>query len=324
MPTIAPLDLAEHSLFAGFADDVPMFATVDGAVHVLDGAHRTASPHNGLASVRLTHDGRHLLSGGEDGKVMLTGPDLASQTLSAHGSKWIAQVASGPNGALGWAIGKTAFIREASGKIHEIAHNRTVEGLAFFPKGLRVATAHYDGVSLHFPGTSGGPQILSWKGAHLDVTIAPGGDYVISTMQENALHGWRLADRRDLRMSGYPAKAKSWSWSQKGRYLATSGAPAAIVWPFLAKDGPMGKAPLELGTRGDSMVTIVACHPQEDLVAIGYQDGMILLVRFSDAREVVLRRTGTAAISALGWDKTGARLAFGSENGNCGVVDLRG
>jgi hypothetical protein len=72
------------------------------------------------------------------------------------------------------------------------------------------------------------------------------------------------------------------------------------------------------------MVMVVACHPQEDLVAIGYNDGMILLVRFSDAREVVLRRAGTSAISALGWDKTGARLAFGSENGNCGVVDLRG
>lgn len=324
MPTVAPLDLGEHALFAGFVNDVPMFATVDGAVHVLDGAHRTASPHNGLAGVSLTQDGRHVLTGGEDGKVMLTGPDLTSQTLSSHGSKWITQTACGPNGALGWAIGKTAFIREASGKIHDITHSRTVEGLAFFPKGLRVASAHYDGVSLHFPGTAGGPQMLAWKGAHLDVTIAPGGDYVISTMQENALHGWRLADRRDLRMSGYPAKARSWSWSPKGRYLATSGAPAAIVWPFLAKDGPMGRAPLELGTRGDAMVTIVACHPQEDLVAIGYNDGMILLVRFSDAREVVLRRAGTSSISALGWDKTGARLAFGSENGNCGVVDLRG
>jgi WD40 repeat protein len=318
MPTIAPLDLGEHALFAGFVSDTPMFATVDGALHVLDGAHRKVDAHQGLASVALTHDGKHLVSGGEDGKVMLTGTDLVSQTLSSHGSKWIAQIASGPNGALGWAIGKTAYVREAKGQLHEIAHARTVEGLAFFPKGLRIACAHYDGVSLHFPGTKSGTNILPWKGAHLGVTIAPDGEYVISTMQENALHGWRLNDKRDLRMSGYPAKTKSLSWSMKGRYLATSGAPAAIVWPFLAKDGPMGKAPLELGTRGDAMVMVVACHPQEDLVAIGYNDGMILLVRFSDAREVVLRRAGTAAISALGWDKTGARLAFGSDNGNCG------
>jgi hypothetical protein len=74
-------------------------------------------------------------------------------------------------------------------------------------------------------------------------------------------------------------------------------------------------------------VTTVACHPTEDLVTIGYQDGMILLVRFSDAREVLLRRNeenaNGAAITALGWDKYGARLAYGSENGACGVVDLR-
>lgn len=324
MPTIAPLDLGEHTLFAAFVNETAMFATVDGGLHVLDGAHRKTDAHQGLASVTITQDGKQLLTGGEDGKVLLTGTDLVSQTLSTHGSKWIAQVASGPNGATAWAIGKTAFVREAKGQVHEITHGRTVEGLAFFPKGLRIACAHYDGVSLHFPGTKSGTHILPWKGAHLGATVSPDGDYVITTMQENALHGWRLTDKRDLRMSGYPAKTKSLSWSVKGRYLATSGAPAAIVWPFLAKDGPMGKAPLELGTRGDSMVMMVACHPQEDLVAIGYQDGMILLVRFSDAREVVLRRGGTAAISALGWDRAGTRLAFGSENGNSGVVDLRG
>ena len=58
-----------------------------------------------------------------------------------------------------------------------------------------------------------------------------------------------------MRMSGYPAKVKSLSWSSKGKWLASSGAQAAIVWPFQAKDGPMGKAPVELGTRGNTMVT---------------------------------------------------------------------
>jgi hypothetical protein len=115
---------------------------------------------------------------------------------------------------------------------------------------------------------------------------------------------------------------KSWSWSVKGKFLATSGAPAAILWPFSGKDGPMGKAPLELGTRGDSMVTAVACHPVEDMLAIGYQDGMILAVRFSDSREAVLRRAGASPVRTMGWDGKGARLAFGSEGGEAGVIDI--
>jgi WD40 repeat protein len=123
-------------------------------------------------------------------------------------------------------------------------------------------------------------------------------------------------------MSGYPAKVKSLSWSVKGKWLASSGAPAAIVWPFQAKDGPMGKAPLELGTRGNMMVTCVACHPGDDIVAIGYGDGMVLAARLADAKEVLLRRPGKGAVSSMMWDAEGRRLAFGSETGDCGVIDI--
>jgi WD40 repeat protein len=323
MPTIAPIDIDSHCLFAGFVDERPVFASVDGTLHVADGGHRKAALHDGLTAITSLPAAKGLLTGGEDGKVRVTGADLATTDMASIGSKWVAQLAAGPNGTLAWSTGKMVWAREANGKVHELVHARTIEGLAFFPKGFRLACAHYDGVSLHFPGTKGGTHILPWKGAHLNTTIHPEGDYVITAMQENALHGWKLPEKRDLRMSGYPAKTKSFSWSAKGRYLATSGAPAAIVWPFLSKDGPMGKAPLELGTRGDSMVTHVACHPTEDLVAIGYADGMILLVRFSDAREVLLRRNDGAMITSLGWDRNGARIAFGSDKGACGVIDLR-
>ena len=84
----------------------------------------------------------------------------------------------------------------------------------------------------------------------------------------------------------------------------------------------MGKAPLELGTRGNAMVTCVACHPTEEIVAIGYNDGMVLAARFADAKEVLLRRPGKGAITAMTWDRSDRRLAFGSEAGDCGVIDI--
>jgi WD40 repeat protein len=321
MPTIAPRDLGHHCLFAGFLDDKPVFATVDGSVHTDPGR---LDLHEGLTSAIATADGA-LLTGGEDGRVVQTDAAGVSSELKPRGSRWITQLAAGPKGVTAWATGRDVTVRFADGATRDLKHERTIEGLAFFPKGIRLACAHYDAVTLHFPTEAKSvPQTLEWKGAHLGVTVSPDAAYVVTAMQENALHGWRLADKRDMRMSGYPAKTKSLSWSAKGKYLATSGAPAAIVWPFLAKDGPMGKAPLELGTRGDAMVTQVACHPVEDVVAIGFSDGLVFLVRFSDAREVLLRRPGSAAITSLGWDTHGARLAFGSDNGDCGVIDLRG
>lgn len=84
----------------------------------------------------------------------------------------------------------------------------------------------------------------------------------------------------------------------------------------------MGKAPVELGTRGNSMVTAVACHPKDEIVAIGFSDGMILAGRIADQKEVLLRREGKGAITTMGWDNSGIRLAFGSEHGDCGVVDI--
>ena len=137
---------------------------------------------------------------------------------------------------------------------------------------------------------------------------------------------WKLdgkpGEPRHMRMTGYPSKVKSYSWSPKGKWLATSGAPAAIVWPFSAKDGPMGKAPLELGTRANIMVTCVAFHPAEEVLAIGYIDGMVLGVRVGDGKEALLRRPGNGAITAMSWSANGKLLAFGSEAGDCGVIDI--
>ena len=140
-------------------------------------------------------------------------------------------------------------------------------------------------------------------------------------MQENALHGWRLEDGKDMRMSGYPAKPRSLSWSHKGRFLASSGANAAILWPFHFKDGPMGKPPLQLGAR-EVLVTRVACHPREEVVAIGYSDGMVMAVRMADQEEALLRRQGGGSVSALAWDADGGRLGFGTEEGVAGVIAL--
>ena len=160
-------------------------------------------------------------------------------------------VAPGPQGAIAFASGRNAYVRFADGKVKEFQHARSVEGLAFSPKGMRFGVARYNGVTLHFPAADGKPVELQWEGAHTAISFSPDGNFVVTAMQENALHGWKLADGKHMRMTGYPAKVKSLSWSAKGKWLASSGAPAAILWPFQSKDGPMGKAPMELGTRGN-------------------------------------------------------------------------
>ncbi|MGN6538502.1 MAG: WD40 repeat domain-containing protein [Mesorhizobium sp.] len=324
MPTVAPLDIDGHCLAAVFLNDIPFFAFADGAIHRLDHGLKTVQANDGLLCTALDAAANRLVTAGEDGKVFSVKADGTVEELASAGRKWITSVAAGPQGAVGYGAGRSAFVRFADGKVKEFSHPRSVEGIAFAPKGMRIAVARYNGATLHFPATDGKPTELEWAGAHTSATFSPDGAFLVTTMQENALHGWKLADGKHMRMSGYPAKVKSLSWSTKGKWLASSGAPAAIVWPFQGKDGPMGKAPLELGTRGDAMVTCVSCHPSEEVVAIGYDDGMVLASRFADQKEVLLRRPGKGAATALMWDGEGRRIVFGTATGDCGVIDIAG
>ena len=324
MPTVAPLDLDFHCIATAWLGAMPHFALADGVVHLLDDGHKQIEAHDGLLCAAASLDGRTLITGGEDGRVCAVSYDGRATELASIGRKWVSSVAAGPRNAVGWASGRVAWVHLPDGKTTELAHPRSVEGLAFAPKGLRLAVARYNGATLHFPATAGKPSELEWAGAHTGVTFSPDGNFLVTTMQENALHGWKLSDGKHMRMAGYPAKVKSLSWSARGRWLASSGAPAAVVWPFQTKDGPIGKAPVELGTRGDTMVTCVAFHPSDEVLAIGYGDGMVLAARVADQKEVLLRRPGKGAITAMAWDGEGRRVAFGTEAGDCGVIDVAG
>jgi Anaphase-promoting complex subunit 4 WD40 domain len=72
----------------------------------------------------------------------------------------------------------------------------------------------------------------------------------------------------------------------------------------------------------ENQVSAVACHPQSDVIAAGYEDGQVLLVRARDGVQVLARRPDGSAVSALAWNATGTAMAFGTEEGEAGVVDL--
>lgn len=323
MPTVAPVDVNGFVVRAGFLDDTAYFVSGEGELLFLEKGEHRISPHkSGVLAAEPALDGQSLISSGDDGAIYASSPDGSFELLAERPRKWIDLIACGPGGAVAFASGRTAWIRFAEGQEKEFAHERAVGGLAFAPKGMRLAVSRYDGATLWWAGTGGDPVNLSWKGAHLGIGFSPDGKYLVTAMQENALHGWRLSDTQDMRMTGYPSKVKSFSWSVKGRYLATSGANAAILWPFFGKTGPMGQAPLQLGARGEGLVTAVACHPKEEVVAVGYQDGMILMCRFGDNAEVLLRRPGGHPVTSLCWDPAGMRLAFGTEMNDAGLVSL--
>lgn len=315
------------------AGRVAAFALGDGTVALVslaDPARILARPavHDG-ATLALAADALPggFLTGGDDGRLALLDATGEATTLAAWPGRWVEHVLAFPGkgawraAAAGKAVHLFAGEREAK-PLKSLPHPSTVTGIATDGKGKRIAASHYNGASLWFVGAKEDrPRALAWKGSHTGVAMSTDGRYLVTTMQETALHGWRLEDGADMRMSGYPAKTKSLSFSARTRWLATSGAEAIVCWPF-SGDGPMGRAPRELAGGDGILVSQVACHPQHDVVAAGFADGLVVLVEVESGRVLPVAEPGRGAVSALAWSPDGRWLVFGTETGFAAVVDF--
>ncbi|SIN84531.1 WD40 repeat [Bradyrhizobium erythrophlei] len=320
---VRPLPLGHAVTSVHFLGDNACFVGAEESVSVVSArGDISQTPVHGGGILCAVSDGARIVMGGDDGKVVALNAK-GEVTLLATDAKrrWIDNVALQPDGAVAWSAGKTAYVRSGKGEEKSFDMPSTVGGLAFAPKGLRLAVAHYNGVTLWFPNMAAQPEFLEWAGSHLAVTFSPDNKFLVTAMHEPAMHGWRLADNRHMRMSGYPGRVRSMSWSAGGKGLATSGADTVIVWPFGSKDGPMGKEPAMLAPL-QARVSAVACHPKQDILAAGYSDGTVLMVRLEDGAEILVRRNGGAAVSGLGWNAKGTLLAYAAEDGDAGLLEL--
>jgi WD40 repeat protein len=313
MPVTSVHFLGEIAAFIGAEESVAL-VNAEGEISL-------ASVHGG-GILCAASDGSRIVMGGDDGKLVALDKKGEATLLATDAKRrWIDNVALHPDGAFAWSAGKTAYVRGGKNEEKFFEVPSTVGGLAFAPKGLRLAIAHYNGVTLWFPNMAANAEVLEWAGSHLGVVFSPDNKFLVTAMHEPALHGWRLADTRHMRMTGYPGRVRSLSWSAGGKALATSGADTVILWPFGSKDGPMGKEPAMLAPL-QARVSAVACHPKQDILAAGYSDGTVLMVRLTDGAEILVRKNGGAQVSALAWNAKGTQLAFAAEDGDAGLLAL--
>ena len=319
-------DLGAFVVAARFTRDGALaFALGDGTVRLPGKDWQTVEAHDGAILSMVDWNGGWA-TGGDDGALQHVSPGGTLTTLARFGSKWVEHVASwtlGSPATLACSVGKVVHVFGPNGaKLKELPHPSTVSGIAFDGRGKRIAASHYNGVSLWFTASkTDNPRVLEWKGSHTGVVLHPAADAAVSTMQENALHGWRLADGQHMRMSGYPTKTESLSFSRTGKWLASSGAESVVLWPFFG-GGPMGKAPTELAGGDNVLCTRVAFHPVEDMVAAGFNDGLVVLADIASERILPVAAPGHGPVSALAWAPGGTHLAFGTETGFAAVVDL--
>jgi WD40 repeat protein len=300
------------------------FALGDGTVRFEDGT--TVEAHDGAALSACPHpSGEGVLSGGDDGRLVWARPGEAQELASLPG-RWLDSVAANADSRLiAFAAGRELHVRDAADPAFQriFQHEKSIAEVAFDPKGRRIAAASYGGVWLWYARIADQkPAVLKWAGSHVAIAWSPDGKFLISGMQENALHGWRVADEKNMRMGGYPAKVKSLAFLAKGNLLATSGANGVVVWPFAGSTGPMGKQAAEVGYDETALSTRVAAMPGGNWVAWGLDDGRVRACDLVGQKILEVKAERGPPISALAMTPDGRRVAWGDEEGQAGVAEL--
>lgn len=301
------------------------FALGDGTVRFEAGSIVEAHPNAGALAAAVHPGGDGVVTTGDDGRVVWSRAGEA-RTLAEAPGQWIDAVAtSAASGLVAFAAGKQATVLDAKDSAFRrtFTHDHTLAALAFDPAGRRLAAATYGGAALWFARIAEQkPTLLKWAGSHVAAAFSPDSKFLVTAMQENDLHAWRLSDGKSLRLGGYPAKPLSIAFLSNGRLMATSGAAGAVVWPFGKADGPMNKQGAEIGPAEEARVTVLAATPGGSTLAAGLSDGRVWLADVASSRILWPRPEGDGApITALSLSADGKRLAWGDEDGAAAVLD---
>jgi len=306
-----------------FDRDGAVFTLGDGSVRFEDGAFNQV--HDGAILCAALHpSGEGVVTGGDDGRVIWSRKAEAGVLATSAKRQWIDAVdASSDSKLIAFSSGRTLSVIDATDPAfrRDFEHERTVSGVAFDPKGRRIAASTYGGVALWYARIAQQkPTMLKWAGSHTGVAVSPDGAFVVTMMQDAQLHGWRLKDSKDMRMGGYPSKVRSLAFLSEGRLMATSGAQGAVLWPFIGTNGPMGRDATEIGYDEGSLVTLVAARARHGVLAAGLSDGRVWWADPAGQGLNFVKADRGAPIAALALSPDGRRVAWADEDGNAGVA----
>src|ERR1700761_1411168 len=122
-------DTGAHVLTAAFLDGVPVLALSDGVLLIGEpDEQKRVTAHPDASILTATSDGKTLLTGGDDGRVVAVRADGGFEDIADEKGRWIDALAL-RGGAYAWSAGKQVRARDESGAVKSWSAPTTARGL---------------------------------------------------------------------------------------------------------------------------------------------------------------------------------------------------
>ena len=212
--------------------------------------------------------------------------------------RWIDHVALGPDGAAAWSAGKLARSSHPQGRERSRSNwLRRAAGSPLRPRAFawrsRITTAHRSGFRMPRPSlkcSNGRARISASPSARTAASSSPPCRSRCCTAG-----GWSMANICECRVIPRACARSTGPRTAVPRDRRLRPTHSVAVRQQGRPDGQAA----DLARAACRRLDVVACHPKQPVVAAGYEDGMVLLVRLDDGAEILAKKPGGGAVSAL-------------------------
>ena len=219
---------------------------------------------------------------------------------------------------------RVILIRRGEAEPQVLVHGSTIGSLAFSPDHSQLAVAGEDGVTL-WQILQKPERIRTLKPSLDPISLAwsPDQTKLALGQEKGGVTVWRLDSNDHITLADYPASVRTLAWTAESNILVTSGAFRTIAWPFnQPKMSSVHPTSIDTGKPSLASIEAIAKHPTRPLIAVGYENGMLILNQIGKPDELLIKTEGHGAISSVKWSSDADHIAVGSNHGFATIIEL--